>query len=127
MPVTLYADEWRSPTHVDDLARASWELASLDVAGVYHMAGPERLSRLELGRILCALYHLDEGLIREAKRPPSRPRDTSLDSPPGGGPHRLGAARALRPRPPQSRRGARPWVSRVRAARRTAPCLTSRT
>jgi len=79
-PVTLFADEWRSPTHVDDLARASWELASLDVAGVFHMAGPERLSRLELGRILCAIYHLDEGLIREAERPPSRPRDTSLDS-----------------------------------------------
>jgi dTDP-4-dehydrorhamnose reductase len=78
--VTLYADEWRSPTHADDLARASWELASLDVAGVYHVAGPERLSRLELGRILCALYHLDGGLIREAERPPSRPRDTSLDS-----------------------------------------------
>lgn len=80
LPVTLYADEWRSPTHVDDLARASWELASLDVAGVYHVAGPERLSRVELGRILCALYRLDGSLIREAERPPSRPRDTSLDS-----------------------------------------------
>jgi len=78
-PVTLYADEWRSPTYVDDLARASWELASLDVAGVFHMAGLERLSRRELGRILCAIYHLDEGLLREAERPPSRPRDTSLD------------------------------------------------
>ena len=49
LPVTLYRDEWRSPTHVDDLARAAWELASLDVAGVYHLAGSERLSRLELG------------------------------------------------------------------------------
>jgi dTDP-4-dehydrorhamnose reductase len=78
--VTLYRDEWRSPTHVDDLARGAWELASLDVAGVYHLAGSERLSRLDLGRILCALYRLDESLIREADRPPSRPRDTSLDS-----------------------------------------------
>ena len=80
LPVTLYRDEWRSPTHVDDLARGAWELASLDVAGVFHLAGPERLSRLELGRVLCALYRLDEGLIREADRPASRPRDTSLDS-----------------------------------------------
>ncbi len=78
--VTLYKDEWRSPTHVDDLARAAWDLASLDVAGVFHMAGPERLSRLELGRLLCALYRLDESLIREGRRPPARPRDTSLDS-----------------------------------------------
>jgi dTDP-4-dehydrorhamnose reductase len=80
LPVTLYRDEWRSPTHVDDLARAAWELAALDVAGVFHLAGAERLSRVELGRILCALYRLDESLIREAARPPSRPRDTSLDS-----------------------------------------------
>jgi dTDP-4-dehydrorhamnose reductase len=80
LPVTLYRDEWRSPTHVDDLARAAWELAALDVAGVFHLAGAERLSRVELGRILCALYRLDESLIREAERPPSRPRDTSLDS-----------------------------------------------
>jgi dTDP-4-dehydrorhamnose reductase len=91
-PVTLYVDEWRSPTHVDDLARASWELASLDVAGVFHMAGPERLSRVELGRILCALFHLDEGLIREAERPPSRPRDTSLYS------HRAAALLGWAPR-----------------------------
>ena len=79
-PVTLYKDEWRSPTHVDDLARGAWDLAALDVAGVYHLAGSERLSRLELGRILCALYRFDAGLIREAARPASRPRDTSLDS-----------------------------------------------
>ncbi len=79
-PVTLYADEWRTPTHVDDVARGAWDLASLDVAGVFHMAGPERLSRVELGRILCTLYRLDAGLIREGKRPLDRPRDTSLDS-----------------------------------------------
>ena len=80
LPVTLYSDEWRSPTHVDDLARGSWELASRDVAGVFHLAGPERLSRVELGRILCTLYRLDPALILEARRPPDRPRDTSLDS-----------------------------------------------
>ena len=78
--VTLYRDEWRSPTHVDDVARAAWELCALDVAGVFHVAGPERLTRVELGRLLCDLFHFDPGLIREADRPASRPRDTSLDS-----------------------------------------------
>jgi dTDP-4-dehydrorhamnose reductase len=78
--VVLYRDEWRSPTHVDDVARAAWELCVLDVAGVYHVAGPERLSRLELGRILCALNRFDPGLIREGERPAERPRDTSLAS-----------------------------------------------
>ena len=78
--VTLYRDEWRSPTHVDDVARASWELCSLEVSGVFHVAGPERLTRVELGRILCDLFRFDPALIREVDRPASRPRDTSLDS-----------------------------------------------
>ncbi len=77
--VTLYRDEWRSPTHVDDVARAAWELCILDVGGVYHVAG-SRLSRLELGRVLCSLFRFNPALVREADRPPSRPRDTSLDS-----------------------------------------------
>ncbi len=79
-PVTLYRDEWRSPTAVDDVARAAWELGAAGAAGVVHVAGPERLSRVELGRILCALFRFDPRLIREADRPPARPRDTSLDS-----------------------------------------------
>jgi dTDP-4-dehydrorhamnose reductase len=80
MPVDLYTDEWRSPLHVDDAARACWELISLDVSGTYHLGGPERLTRLELGRIVCTLYQFDAGLLREAKRPDDRPRDVSLDS-----------------------------------------------
>lgn len=79
-PVTLYADEWRSPTHVDDVACAAWLLAGLDIPGVFHVAGPERLSRLELGRILCAIFRFEADLLREGDRPPERPRDTSLDS-----------------------------------------------
>ncbi len=78
--VTLYRDEWRSPTQVDDVARASWELCSLEVSGVFHVAGPERLSRAELGRIVCDLFHFSPALIHEGDRPASRPRDTSLDS-----------------------------------------------
>jgi len=78
--VVLYRDEWRSPTHVDDVARAAWELSALEVSGVFHVAGPERMSRLDLGRVLCDLFRFDPALIREADRPESRPRDTSLDS-----------------------------------------------
>lgn len=90
--VTLYRDEWRSPTFVDDLARAAWELAALDVAGVFHVAGPERLSRMDLGEILCARYRFDASLLREAPRPQTRPRDTSLLS------HRAAALLGWAPR-----------------------------
>jgi dTDP-4-dehydrorhamnose reductase len=79
IPVTLYRDEWRSPTHVDDVARAVWDLAALDVQGTFHVAGPDRLTRVELGRVLCALFRFDLRLLRDADRPADRPRDTSLD------------------------------------------------
>jgi dTDP-4-dehydrorhamnose reductase len=79
-PVDLYADEWRSPTHVDDVARAAWELARQECAGTFHVAGPDRLSRFDLGRVLCSLFRFDVSLLRQAARPAGRPRDTSLDS-----------------------------------------------
>jgi dTDP-4-dehydrorhamnose reductase len=78
-PVTLYRDEWRSPTHVDDVARAAWDLAAHEYPGVFHVAGPDRLSRMELGRLLCMLFRLDVSLLREGARPADRPKDTSLD------------------------------------------------
>lgn len=78
--VGLYADEWRSPVHVDDVARAAWDLVSGEVSGVFHWGGPTRMTRLELGRILCDMFRFERRLITEAKRPDDRPRDTSLDS-----------------------------------------------
>ena len=79
LPVSLYRDEWRSPTHVDDVARAAWDLAAREVQGPFHVAGPDRMTRLELGRVLCALFRFDVRLLRDAERPADRPRDTSLD------------------------------------------------
>ena len=79
-PVNLYADEWRSPIHVDDVAQAHWDLASGEYSGIYHLGGPQRLSRLELGRLVCEIFRFDPKLIREAQRPADRPRDASLDS-----------------------------------------------
>lgn len=79
-PVDLYADEWRSPVHVDDVARSAWELMSKDVGGTFHVGGPDRLSRLELGRLLCGMFRFDPALVREARRPADRPKDTSLNS-----------------------------------------------
>jgi dTDP-4-dehydrorhamnose reductase len=79
-PIDAYVDEWRTPVHVDDVARAAWELGVSDAADVFHLGGPERLSRLELARRLVAIHRFDPALVKEAKRPEDRPRDTSLDS-----------------------------------------------
>ncbi len=80
MKCNLYSDEWRSPVHVDDVARAAWDLVSMDVRGVYHLGGPVRMSRLELGRAVCGMYGFDPALCIEARRPADRPRDLSLNS-----------------------------------------------
>jgi dTDP-4-dehydrorhamnose reductase len=82
-PVTLFADEWRTPLDLDSAARALAELALADVNGVLHVAGAERLSRLEMGRELARFLGAGPGAIVAAQRadvPASEPRpcDTSL-------------------------------------------------
>jgi len=79
-PIDAYADEWRTPVHVDDVTHAAWELGVTDVADVFHLGGPERLSRLELAQRLVTIHRFDPALVKEAKRPEDRPRDTSLNS-----------------------------------------------
>jgi dTDP-4-dehydrorhamnose reductase len=79
-PCAVYTDEWRCPVHVDDVVRAIWALLTMDVRGTFHLGGPERMTRAELARRICAAYGYDSTLLREARRPAERPRDVSLDS-----------------------------------------------
>jgi dTDP-4-dehydrorhamnose reductase len=83
--VTLFEDEWRTPLSLHTAARALLALARSDYRGVLHVGGPERLSRLEMGRRLAAYLGVDSGVIRAVRRDQvaaaePRPRDTSLDS-----------------------------------------------
>ncbi len=71
---TFYEDEIRCPTQVGDLASAILELARLDVSGVLHVAGPDRLSRAELAELVRRMP------VGRAPAPPGRPLDCSLDS-----------------------------------------------
>ena len=80
--VTLYEDEIRSPIDADDLACQVWEIAllpSASAAGIWHLAGPEHLSRYELGMTLIKDSRLNPDLIKKATCPPERPRDLRLD------------------------------------------------
>jgi dTDP-4-dehydrorhamnose reductase len=61
---TLFADEIRCPVAVDDLAAAVLELAADDRAGLLNVAGPEAVSRVELGRLVAAHYGLDGSRIQ---------------------------------------------------------------
>jgi dTDP-4-dehydrorhamnose reductase len=85
LPVRLYEDEWRSPVDADSVARALRALATRpDLSGVFHLGGPERLTRHELGlrvaRAVGAPAELVTAGRREGHRGAPRPRDVSLDS-----------------------------------------------
>lgn len=83
LPVTLFTDEYRCPVRVEDLAAALVELISLPFSGIMHIAGPERLSRYELGLRVARFYRLPNepgivpALARDSGQP--RPRDCTLD------------------------------------------------
>lgn len=76
----LFTNEYRTPLHAADAA-AALVAAVVDPDGpnVFHLPGPERVSRWELGQRLCAV----QGLACETLEPvechdPLRPRDVSL-------------------------------------------------
>ncbi|MFI0960480.1 SDR family oxidoreductase [Streptomyces sp. NPDC021080] len=69
----LFTDDIRCPVHVEDLAAALWEVALSDAAGVFHLAGPDALSRYDLG-VLIARH---QGL-GDARLPAGRRADTDL-------------------------------------------------
>ncbi|MBN2365699.1 MAG: NAD-dependent epimerase/dehydratase family protein, partial [Calditrichaeota bacterium] len=83
--VFVFSDQYRSPISVKDLAKSIWELADHHFCGIIHLGGPEKLSRLEMGYLLCQIFSLDDNLIipirsEEANLAASRPPDCSLDS-----------------------------------------------
>ncbi|MCI0588570.1 MAG: SDR family oxidoreductase [Planctomycetes bacterium] len=83
--VVLFRDEWRTPLDAGEAAAALLDLLASDRTGILHVAGPERLSRLELGReILRAAGLLPKARIRETSRlehpGPPRPEDLTLEA-----------------------------------------------
>jgi dTDP-4-dehydrorhamnose reductase len=54
--VKLFADEFRSPLVAPVAARAVWELAERQTPGIFHLGGGERLSRLDLGKLVAARH-----------------------------------------------------------------------
>lgn len=79
----LFTDEFRCPIPAAITARAVWELALCDQPGLYHLAGSERLSRWEIGRLIARRCpqlepRIESGSLRDYRGAPRSP-DTSLD------------------------------------------------
>lgn len=96
-PLKLFRDEFRSPIWLEDAAAALERAGSSAFAGLLHAGGPERLSRLEIGRIAVAGLGLSAANIVDISQrdlPAGEPRpadvsmrcnryETTFGSPPG--------------------------------------------
>mgnify|MGYP002277456568 FL=1 len=75
--VQLYANQYRRPLFAPDVARVILALRTVEAeAGIYHCAGPDRLSRAEMGAILARHFDLPAELLQSITLP--RKDDTSL-------------------------------------------------
>ncbi len=98
LPVTLFTDEIRTPVLLDDLVQAVAEIVALSPtqrSGIWHVGGPERRSRAELGNVLISALDLPDAFVSRIPKPtdsPPRPSDVSLSS------DRMLASLSVRPR-----------------------------
>ena len=81
--MALFADEFRCPIPAVETARATWNLAEEACTGLWHVAGAEKLSRLQIGELLVKRWpgvtaKIKAGFARDFPGPP-RALDTSLD------------------------------------------------
>lgn len=80
-----FTDAIFSPLLVNDLAVALLDLAAYDVSGIFHVVGPEAISKYEFAVRVARLFGYDPVLIRpsrmvEVPMKALRPRNTSLDT-----------------------------------------------
>jgi len=61
--VEVPSDQWGSPTHAEDLARAVRFLVERDATGTFHATGPDFVDRASLARRVCDTFALDANRI----------------------------------------------------------------
>jgi dTDP-4-dehydrorhamnose reductase len=79
----LFYDEFRTPIAAPLVARAVWEIATCGLTGLFHLAGAEKLSRVQIGELIAARHpevvaRIEPCSLREYQGPP-RPADCSLN------------------------------------------------
>jgi len=83
-PLRLFTDELRCPIAAADLAAQLWEVAAFppeERGGVWHLVGPEAISRYALGLLVAARWGLPaQGItpVPASESPTPRPRDLRL-------------------------------------------------
>ncbi len=84
-PVKLFTDQFRTPISLNDASSIIADLAETDITGeIVNLGGAERVSRYELGEMLCSIAGFDKNLIQKITMDeiPNLPRveDVSLDT-----------------------------------------------
>ena len=79
----LFTDEFRCPIPAVETSRAVWELVEKKCAGIYHVAGAEKMSRYQIGELLLKSWpeiktKIEAGSAKDFPGPP-RALDTSLN------------------------------------------------
>lgn len=79
------ADQWGNPTYADDLVDAVARAAELDESGVFHVAGPDYVDRVEWATRAARAFGLDPSFIEgvptsSLDQPARRPLHAGLDS-----------------------------------------------
>jgi dTDP-4-dehydrorhamnose reductase len=81
--MNLFTDEFRCPVPAVETARAVWELVEKKCAGIFHVAGAEKLSRWQTGQLLAARWpQLSPKITADSLKNfsgPSRSPDVSLN------------------------------------------------
>lgn len=80
----LFADEYRTPASVDSICEGLM-ICMLNGNGILHLGGNERLSRYELGVLICEIFGYNKSLLsgvlqKDVKMAAARPADVSLKS-----------------------------------------------
>ncbi len=80
--ISGYTNIFFTPLIVDQTVSAILKLDELDVSGIYHVAGENRLSKYDFAKLVCEVWNLDSVNLLPAEYVSNvpRPLDLSLDS-----------------------------------------------
>ncbi len=74
--VSLFTDQWVSPSYTPDVAKITFDLLDIGAHGVFHVASRSCLTRFDMGMEVCRVFGLAKELIE-----PSRMADAMLPAP----------------------------------------------
>jgi len=84
VPITVVTDQYNTPTYTGNCAQALLTMCKLDLRGIYHVSGRERMNRYDFAYTIAEVFGLNENLIKSATstilhQRAKRPRDSSLN------------------------------------------------